>query len=255
MPHQAGSRARWGLWGSILLIGMIAGIALIWALGLIRPFAEEVVDTPTAVTVAPPMVPRSPYPSDLPNLSGRNAPPAPMLPPIAPPISIAEPPPMAVEPPVRVAEARPSIGLASAHGLKPDAARRPAAAPDPVRAVSRKIAPPVLPPVARPASIGTRSALAPVGPRSLSGPLAALFGPGDYPAAARRAGQQGDVTVRLEIGTDGRVTRCTVLASNASNALEGVTCSVLARRARFAPATDSSGTAVTGVVVQHIAWR
>ena len=91
--------------------------------------------------------------------------------------------------------------------------------------------------------------------RSLSGPLGGLFLPGDYPALARRARDQGDVTVRLNIGTDGRVARCAILASNASRTLEMATCAVLSSRARLAPATDSRGSPVSDSIVQHIAWR
>ena len=74
MPHQADHRARWGLWAALLLAGMVAGIALAWSVGLMRSGADEAVTAPPiAAPLPPPIAPRSPYPSDLPDLSGRSA--------------------------------------------------------------------------------------------------------------------------------------------------------------------------------------
>ena len=66
----------------------------------------------------------------------------------------------------------------------------------------------------------------------------------DYPAAAVRAGEQGDVGYRLDVGPNGRVTRCTVTASSGSAILDSETCRMLTARARFTPATDASATPI-----------
>jgi len=67
------------------------------------------------------------------------------------------------------------------------------------------------------------------------------FSDDDYPAAARRAGEQGRVVYRVEIGPDGRVSGCAVRWSSGSASLDAATCRIVSRRARFAPARDSAG--------------
>ena len=63
----------------------------------------------------------------------------------------------------------------------------------------------------------------------------------DYPEDAWRARVQGYVTVSFVIGADGRMTNCQVVRSSGSQILDAVPCKVLSKRARFAPAKDSSG--------------
>lgn len=261
MPHQPGHRARWGLWAALLLAGMAAGIMLAWSLGLVRSGANEDLPTPAvSEAMPPPMAPRSPYPDDLPDLSGRATVPIPDLPPVVPP-PVEETRPPRIEPAPSIAVAAPIPAPAEPRRVAPP--KSPAAAPTPTES-SRAIPPKAIerPPSIRRATVTpsrpslpvTRPSVA-IPARSLSGPLPALFAPGDYPPASRRAGEQGDVTVRLTISPFGRVTRCAVLASNASDSLESATCAVLSRRARFAPAVDASGIATGGAMVQHIAWR
>ena len=255
IPHETARRPRWGLWMATLLLGMFAGLALAWSFGMMRTKAdEEVASAPAIAAPSPPMPPRSPYPAELPDLFAHSAPlPAPTLPPVVAPMP--EPSPVAVEPKV------PSP-LAAPRRAAPEAAakaehRRPLPPPEPAAAPVRpapRRALPLSAPAPRPAAV-ERPSVAPRPARSLSGPLVGLFMPGDYPALARRGRDQGDVTVRLTIGFDGRVARCAVLASNASRTLETATCAVLTSRARFAPATDLHGSAVSDAVVQPIAWR
>jgi protein TonB len=71
--------------------------------------------------------------------------------------------------------------------------------------------------------------------------LRAFFSDTDYPPSAVRNEEQGTVRVTLSVGTDGRVTNCTVTASSGSSALDQATCNIMRRRARFTPARDSSG--------------
>jgi TonB family protein len=85
--------------------------------------------------------------------------------------------------------------------------------------------------------------------------LATLFSDGDYPAAAIRAHEQGTVAFRLEVGADGNPTGCSVVSSSGSQALDSTTCRLLMERARFRPARDAGGKAVTDEYVGRIVWR
>ena len=81
-----------------------------------------------------------------------------------------------------------------------------------------------------------------LGPRSSSAPpVHSLFSGDDYPADAQRNNEQGTVTVDMLIGTDGRVTGCTVTGSSGSRSLDNATCRILRSRARFDPALDAQG--------------
>jgi protein TonB len=77
----------------------------------------------------------------------------------------------------------------------------------------------------------------------------------DYPAAALRAGDEGKVRYRLEIGTNGRVSACAVTDSSGSAPLDQATCRIVTRRARFAPARDGDGNAVPDSREGEIVWR
>ena len=77
----------------------------------------------------------------------------------------------------------------------------------------------------------------------------------DYPSSALRAEAQGTTTVRYTIGTDGRVTGCSVTGSSGNSALDQTTCSLIQRRFRFRPAVDTSGNPVTESRTQRVVWR
>ena len=104
-------------------------------------------------------------------------------------------------------------------------------------------APPAPPPVRR------------VEPQSVVGSLQGLIRDSDYPSSAIDNEEQGTVSVVLQIGTNGRVTSCSVASSSGSRALDSTTCRVLQSRAKFSPARDSSGNATTGSKSQRITWR
>ena len=87
---------------------------------------------------------------------------------------------------------------------------------------------------------------------ALSGLISIDF---DYPAAAIRAGEQGDVGFRLDVGSDGRVAQCTVTSSSGSAILDSATCRMLTRRARFTPATDASAMPIEASTTGAIRWR
>ena len=77
----------------------------------------------------------------------------------------------------------------------------------------------------------------------------------DYPADAQRNDEQGTVGVSLSIGTDGRVSGCSVTSSSGSRSLDNATCRILRSRARFTPAKLSNGQATTDTYNQRITWR
>jgi protein TonB len=85
--------------------------------------------------------------------------------------------------------------------------------------------------------------------------LASLFSDEDYPASALRSSESGATGFRLDVGANGRVTNCTVTSSSGSSALDSTTCRLLRSRARFSPATDSTGAATSDSYSGRIVWR
>jgi protein TonB len=76
----------------------------------------------------------------------------------------------------------------------------------------------------------------------------------DYPDAAIRAGESGVTGFRLDIGTDGRVTNCTITQSSGSSLLDNTACKLLMRRAKFSPATDTNGNPTTDTFSSRFRW-
>ena len=77
----------------------------------------------------------------------------------------------------------------------------------------------------------------------------------DYPSAARREEEQGTVHVTFTVGTDGRVSNCTVLQSSGSRSLDSTTCRIFQQRFRYSPARDASGLPVATTKRQSVTWR
>jgi protein TonB len=86
------------------------------------------------------------------------------------------------------------------------------------------------------------------------GNLPSLFSNDDYPQSAIRNEEQGTTAVRLTIGTDGRVSDCSVTQSSGSTSLDSTTCSILRRRARFTPAKDQAGNPISDTTSTRIRW-
>jgi protein TonB len=84
--------------------------------------------------------------------------------------------------------------------------------------------------------------------------LASYVSNDDYPDAAIRNEEQGTTGFRLDVGPDGRVSNCTVTASSGSSSLDNTTCRLMRSRARFTPATDSSGSKTSDSVSGRIRW-
>lgn len=106
------------------------------------------------------------------------------------------------------------------------------------------------PPPAPPAPRKTQSA------QSARGDLRSLFSPEDYPASAQAAGAEGTVQAVLTIGSDGRVSGCSISRSSGNTALDAATCNILRRRAKFTPARDSNGNPTSDTIsTPPIKWQ
>lgn len=77
----------------------------------------------------------------------------------------------------------------------------------------------------------------------------------DYPPSARRNNEEGTVSIRYTVGTDGRVDNCTVVHSSGSSALDETTCRIIQRRFRFRPAQDQNGNPIAETRTQSVRWQ
>jgi protein TonB len=76
----------------------------------------------------------------------------------------------------------------------------------------------------------------------------------DYPRSALRAGAEGSVSVRYTVGTDGRVSGCTVTRSSGHSELDSTTCALIERRFRYRPARNSEGEPAPETVRKTFDW-
>jgi len=77
----------------------------------------------------------------------------------------------------------------------------------------------------------------------------------DYPSRAISSGLEGLTRVRLTVGTNGRVADCAVTTSSGHDILDAASCEWLTKRARFDPATDTSGQAAAGTFNTSVRWQ
>ena len=77
----------------------------------------------------------------------------------------------------------------------------------------------------------------------------------DYPTIGLRGEHEGSTRYRLSIDAAGKVTGCSVTASSGFAELDSAACAVLARRAKFTPATDDTGARVAGSFSGTVTWR
>ena len=168
-------------------------------------------------------------------------PPPPQETPPPPPETVPEtvPPPVVSPPPIVRTQ------------VTPPPVRTVTQAPPPVITMTAPPAPPAPP---APAPPPPPPPVKTVPPRSAVGDLQGLFRGTDYPTNALEREEEGSVTVRLTIGTDGRVTACNVASSSRSRTLDNATCRILQNRARFTPARDNRGNPTTDTVTQLIRW-
>lgn len=73
----------------------------------------------------------------------------------------------------------------------------------------------------------------------------------DYPRARAANEVGGSVTAHFEVGADGRARNCRVVRSSGNAQRDDITCQLIERRFRYAPARDANGKAVADVA----GWR
>jgi TonB family protein len=78
--------------------------------------------------------------------------------------------------------------------------------------------------------------------------------PSDYPAAALRAGQQGEVRFRLIIDAEGGVADCRIDQTSGHKLLDDTACMLLRKRARFIPAVGADGKPVRVPWSSRFVW-
>ena len=77
----------------------------------------------------------------------------------------------------------------------------------------------------------------------------------DYPSRALQQEREGTVGFRTTIDPNGRVTDCQIVSSSGHLDLDQATCTNVTRRARFDPALDEDGNAVTGTYSNRVRWQ
>ena len=77
----------------------------------------------------------------------------------------------------------------------------------------------------------------------------------DYRSRWIREGLHGTAKFRLEIAANGKVSDCAITRSTGHAELDQATCDLIAKRARFTPATDGSGAATGGFYTSSIRWE
>ncbi|MDQ1229729.1 energy transducer TonB [Sphingomonas sp. SORGH_AS_0879] len=133
--------------------------------------------------------------------------------------------------------------------------------PVPAPAVTTTSVIPLSQPTAPPAPPAPPSPPAPPAPPAVSkaaglrGNPGQYFGPDAYPPSAQREGAEGRVSAKLSIGTDGRVTDCSILSSSGNRALDDATCRISKARVRFTPAQDAGGNPVASSYTLNIRWQ
>jgi protein TonB len=205
--------------GALVIVALLH-IAIGYALvtGLAYQYIKKKVEKLDTFDVAPP----PPPPPDVP-------------PPPPPPDQKFTPPPVVAPPPiVRVPTPAPPISVT------------------PVISPPQPIVPPAPPQPPAPPAVAPPTVSRAAG---LKGNPGQFFGPDAYPPAAQRAEAQGRVVARLSIGTDGRVTDCSVTTSSGNADLDSATCRISKARVRFTPAQDANGSPIASSYTLPVRWQ
>lgn len=76
----------------------------------------------------------------------------------------------------------------------------------------------------------------------------------DLTPEEKAAGVSGTTAVTLRVGADGRPFDCQITMSSGRPWLDQKACTLILRRGRFRPATDSNGNAIEGSYTQRVRW-
>lgn len=77
----------------------------------------------------------------------------------------------------------------------------------------------------------------------------------NYPTRAAREEREGRVGVRVTVGPDGKVSACSVSGSSGSPDLDEAACDGMQRYARFDPALDADGNAISSSYQTAIVYK
>jgi TonB family protein len=77
----------------------------------------------------------------------------------------------------------------------------------------------------------------------------------DYPAKALQEKREGTVGFSLTVGPDGRVANCRIIFTSGSDDLDTTACTLISQRARFSPAKNAKGTAISGSYANRVRWQ
>ena len=76
----------------------------------------------------------------------------------------------------------------------------------------------------------------------------------NYPSVALRNEEEGVVSMRIIVDTNGRVSQCEVTSTSESEALDAAACDGMRRFARYNPARDEAGAPVESEITQSIRY-
>jgi TonB family protein len=76
----------------------------------------------------------------------------------------------------------------------------------------------------------------------------------DYPSRALRYEKEGVVGFLISIDTTGTPSSCAIIQSSNSEDLDTQTCNLMMQRARFSPARDAKGEAITATYRSRVRW-
>jgi len=156
-------------------------------------------------------------------------------PPPPPPDQVTPPPPVAPPPPISISVAPPQIQTVDT--------------PPPPAPVFVQPSRPPAPPPPPPAPSQARG-VQPDNQGSWSRRIQE-----NYPPRAVRDEIQGRVGVRVTVGTNGRVADCSVTNSSGSSILDDAACAGMRSYARFKPALNDAGQAITGSYSTTIVYQ
>ena len=208
----------------VALLHIALGYALIT--GLAVEAVNKVVERVTTVDVDEPPPPEEEPPP----------------PPEQEPVPQTEPPPMAPRPPIQVAPRPVEINTTD-------------------RIIERPVTPIVLPqrtqtptprPTPTPTPTPTPSKARNATPQNQANWAGRIQG--DYPSSALRRNEEGTVSMRITIGTNGRVEACSVTGSSGSSALDSAACRGMERYARYNPALNDAGAEISSTTTQSIRY-
>lgn len=206
----------------VLVSILLAGLGYAFITGLAYKYVKQAQAKLESFDVTPPPPPPPP-----------EAPPPPPQ-----PQQQTQPPPVVTPPPlVRTPTQAPPIQTVTT--IPPSAPPVPVAAP-PVPAA------PVAPPPPKP--VVSKQAGAKGNPNE-------WFTTDDYPSRSLSNGDEGVVTIKWDINESGRVENCVVVSSSGHAELDRVSCALMTRRGRYAPALDQAGNPIRSTQSRKVVWK